>query len=84
MYKHNYIREIGLPPSERRMPWPYALAILAILVGALGWIATKMDESRDKIVEHGLRSVSEVPRHAVVAPAAGWEPSASSGAPKAV
>ena len=39
MIRRDYLQEIGLDPVEKTVPWPYALAILAILLAGVEWFA---------------------------------------------
>ncbi|MGD1029805.1 MAG: hypothetical protein ABSA05_01570 [Opitutaceae bacterium] len=38
MNSHDYLREIGMEPDEKTVPWPHALAFLAILAAMTGAI----------------------------------------------
>jgi hypothetical protein len=39
MIRRDYLQEIGLDPVEKTVPWPYALAILVILLAGVEWFA---------------------------------------------
>ncbi len=41
MIKRGYLQEIGLNPVERKIPWPYALAVLVIFFVGIGWLASR-------------------------------------------
>jgi hypothetical protein len=37
MIRHDYLREIGIDPVEKSVPWPFAVVVLGIIV-AVVWI----------------------------------------------
>lgn len=67
MIRHNYLQEIGLKPAEQTVPWPYAAAILAILVGA-GWVAMRETEPAIGLAARDPPSVMNI--HSAAASAA--------------
>ncbi len=40
MIRYDYLQEIGAEPVEKKIPWPYALVILAALFAGVGWYAS--------------------------------------------
>ena len=52
MISRNYLQEIGLDPVEKTVPWPYALAILAILLAGAGWFAESVTKSHLPLPYH--------------------------------
>ena len=45
MIRRDYLQEIGLDPVEKTVPWPYALALLVILLAGVEWFAGRETKS---------------------------------------
>jgi hypothetical protein len=49
MIRNEYIKELGVDPTTRTVPWPYALAVLALLAAGVIWFAVSETHSNRSV-----------------------------------